>query len=91
MERTDDIERKIYDLLDNKLAEFFHEEIIEDEFAEVWDDYLARIGARWISKSTTPSVSDSEGILIYDPLYTRGGHIFLSNNLINKIMVLGLP
>jgi hypothetical protein len=100
-----DAERKVYDLLDERLGEIHYDGIPESEFHRKWDEYLASIGAKWMSGAGM-SFNDSEGgewrvpiplpdvrdgLTLHDPLYTRGGIIRLDEDLVRKILVFGLP
>ena len=85
-EISPEMERKLYDLLDDKLAEFHHDDIPENEFADRWDEYLRNIGVGW-----TPKRVESGKYVISDPLYTRGGYLHIEHDLVSKILTIGLP
>jgi hypothetical protein len=85
-EISPEMERKLYDLLDEKLAEFYYKEIPEIEFAEKWDRYLREVGVGW-----TPHRVESGKHVISDPLYTRGGYLHIEHDLVSKILAIGLP
>ena len=78
----------IYGLLAERLAGLHYEDIPDDEFARRWDEYLLSIGARWMERRL-PGLD--EEMVLSDPLYTRGGVIWLDRALTNKILSEGLP
>jgi hypothetical protein len=101
-----DAERKVYDLLDEKLGEFHYDGIPDAEFHRRWDEYLASIGVKWSENPTMtikqgyeygewrvpiPLPEVQDGLTLHDPLYTRGGIIRLDEDLVRKILVFGLP
>lgn len=88
-------ERKIYDLLEDKLADFHYDGIPEEEFNRRWDDYLKEIGAE--RKGSWPNELRGEqpesGLVCIDPLYGSSSYKFIvmDETLVVKILTLGLP